>query len=151
MRRFGRALVKWSTVLSARGSIAGKGLPAPYSHIDIARIKFQSATDTACALRGNQRRAAADERVIDEIAGRAVVEHGPAHALDRLLRAVRCFAVLAAAGNRPQRRLFAVSRPIALAAHRVPARLVLPVIVAASDHQTFLRPDNLSANSKSLA
>ena len=85
------------------------------------------------------------------VARLAVVEHRPAHALDRLLRAMNGFGVLAAARDRPERGLLAVAGPMAFGAHRVPAGLMLPVIIAAADDQPLLGPDDLRADGEALA
>ena len=99
-------------------------------------------------LGGDDRGPRSGERLVDRLAGRAVVQHRPAHALDRLLRAVDRRGVLVAARDRPERGLLAVAVPVALAllAHRVPAGLVLPVVVAAAEHQPLLGPDDLRAD-----
>ena len=88
------------------------------------------------------------ERLVDRLARGAVVQHRPAHRLDRLLGAVHRRRVLVAARDRPERRLLAVAVPVrlALVADRVPARLVLPVVVAAAEHQPLLGPDDLAAD-----
>src|SRR4029077_4537481 len=72
-------------------------------------------------------------------------------ALDRLLRAVNGFGVLTATRNGPQRRLLAIAGPVALASHRVPARLMLPMVIAAADHQPLLGPDDLRPDGEALA
>src|SRR3954453_13148646 len=61
----------------------------------------------------------------------AIWNQRPAHALDRLLRAVHRVGVLPAAGDLPERGLLAVARPVSLPTHRVTARLMLPVVVTA--------------------
>src|SRR5262245_14250882 len=50
----------------------------------------------------------------------------------------------------PERRLTPVRRPVAAAplAHRVPARLVLPVVVTARKREAILGPDDLRADLK---
>ena len=80
---------------------AGEGLPAPDGDIDVAGLEFHPQTDPAGRLRGDQGRAAAEERLVDGLAGLTVVEDRPAHALDRLLRAVFGLGVLILAGDTP--------------------------------------------------
>src|SRR4030081_1800302 len=50
--------------------------------------------------------------------------------------------------NRPERRLLAVPAPIrpGCPAHRVPARLMLPMIMAAAEGKPVLGPDDLRAH-----
>src|SRR5215472_8391865 len=48
----------------------------------------ETVADPAAHFGGDQRRARAEERIVDCLAGPAVVGDRPAHALDRLLRAV---------------------------------------------------------------
>src|SRR5205807_639574 len=73
------------------------------------------------------------------------------HAFDRLLRAVHGLGVLTAARNGPERGLLAVPGPVALGPHGVPARLMLPVIVAAADDEALLGPDDLRPDGEALA
>ena len=57
--------------------------------------------------------------------------------------------VLVAAGDLPERRSACGRRssgPLPPVAHRVPAGLVLPVVVAAAEHQPLLGPDDLAAD-----
>jgi hypothetical protein len=67
-------------------------------------------TCSAGSLGGNEGCPAAQERIVDRLPGAAVIEDGPAHAFDGLLRAVLSFGILAAARNRPQRRLLTIAR-----------------------------------------
>src|SRR5207302_4626306 len=98
-----------------------------------------------------QARAGAEKRVIDRLAGPAVVDDRAAHAFDRLLGAVppALLALWAAervvVGDLPDCRLRAVTRPAAglALAHRVPAGFVLPVIIAAAQGEVLLAPDKL--------
>src|SRR5689334_14132740 len=100
----------------------------------------------ACHLGRDDRCARSRERLIDRLAGAGVVDDRPAHALDGLLRSVNRLAVLAAAGNLPERRLFAVAGPVGLAADGVPGGLMLPVEVPPPEHEPVLGPDDLRAN-----
>ena len=118
----------------------GEGLPASHDDIDIGGADLETVADAAGHFGGDQARARAEKRVIDQLAGPAVVDDRTAHALDRLLRAVPP-ALLAlriakgiVVGDLPDRRLRAVTLPVAgpALAHGVPAGFVLPVIIAAA-------------------
>src|SRR4051794_7084759 len=132
---------------------SGEELPAPYDHIGISRIELEPAAEAAGHFGRDQARARAEKRVIDRLAGPAVVDDRAAHAFDRLLGAVPP-AVLAlpiaervVVADAPDRRLRAVALPVArpAVAHGVPAGLVLPVIIAAAQREMLLGPDDLSA------
>src|SRR5690242_17495508 len=99
-------------------------------------------------LGGDDGGAGAREGLVDGLAGRGVVLDRALHALDRLLGAVAALGL--AVRDLPHRRLLAVARPVAPAAlpHRIPAGLMLPVIVAAADDQAGLVPDDLRAHRK---
>src|SRR3569623_37418 len=60
------------------------------------------------------------------------------------------FGILILAGDRPKRRLLAITGPVALRPDRVPAGLVLPMIIAAADDEPLLSPDDLGADSEPL-
>src|ERR1019366_5064599 len=111
---------------------ARERLPTSHRDIDVAWLQFHPQADSAGRLSSDQRRAAAEKWVIHRLAGIAVVLHRPSHAFDGLLGAVRGFGVLAAAGNGPKRCLLAIAGPMAFRAHRIPARFMLPVIIAAA-------------------
>src|SRR5258707_12873019 len=66
----------------------GDGLPAFEAHIDISRADLEAAADAAGHFRCDQGCARAEKRVIDQLAGPAVVDNRTAHALDRLLCAM---------------------------------------------------------------
>jgi hypothetical protein len=55
-------------------------------------------------------------------------------------------AAILAGGNAPERRLRAVAGPVGGASDRVPARLVLPVIVPAGEREAVLAPDDLGTD-----
>src|SRR3984893_9175099 len=136
-----------------RRGAACEELPAPHDDIDITRVELETVDDAAGHLGGDQTGARAEKRVVDRLAGPAVVGDRPAHAFDRLLGAVppALLALLVAkgiiVGHLPNRRLPAVALPVALPAlaHRVPAGLVLPMIIAAAQREVLLGPDDLSA------
>ena len=131
----------------------GEELPASHDDIDIGGAELETVADAAGHFGGDQARARAEKRVIDRLAGPAVVDDRAAHALDRLLRAVPP-ALLAlpvaeriVVGDLPDRGLRAVALPVAglALAHRVPAGFVLPVVIAAAQGEVLLGPDDLSA------
>src|SRR5947209_7856866 len=66
----------------------GEALPALHHHIDITGVEFDPVADPTGDLGRDQARAGAEKRVIDRLAGPAVVRDRAAHAFDRLLRAV---------------------------------------------------------------
>ena len=47
--------------------------------------------------------------------------------------------------------MLAIAGPVAYVTNRVPTGLMLPVIVASSDDEPFLRPNDLGAESKAVA
>src|ERR1700739_564034 len=97
----------------------GEGLPAADDDIDIGRADLETAADAAGHFGRDQARARTEKRVIDQLAGPAVVDDRTAHALDRLLRAVSP-ALLALSiteriivGDLPHGGLLAVTLPLA--------------------------------------
>ena len=94
-------------------------------------------------LGGDQRGAGTRERLVHRLARSAGVLHRPPHAPHRLLRAVHRLRVLRPAGDLPQRRLLAVTRPVAGATDGIPAGLVLPMVMTMAEHQPVLGPDHL--------
>src|ERR1700720_3990280 len=131
----------------------GEALPASHDDIDIGGIELDAAADAAGHFGRDQTAARTEKRVIDRLAGPAVVGDRTAHALDRLLRAMSptLLALRVAerivVGDLPDRRLRAVALPVAdLAfAHGVPAGFVLPMIIAAAQGEVLFGPDDLSA------
>src|SRR6516162_1485378 len=133
---------------------SGEGLPAPHDDIDVGGVELEAVTDPAGHFGGNNARARAEKRVIDQLAGPAVVDHRAPHTLDRLLRAMPP-AVLALSiteriviGALPERCLGPVTLPMAglALAYGVPAAFVLPVIIAPAQCEMLLGPDDLSAH-----
>src|SRR5438874_12184894 len=135
------------------GRSLSEKLPAAHDDIDIGGVELETAADPAGHLGGDHAGARAEKRVIDRLAGPAVVDDRAAHAFDRLLGAVppARLALPAAervvVGDLPDCRLRAVTRPVAglSLAHRVPAGFVLPVIIAAAQGEVLLAPDKLGA------
>src|SRR4029077_8396810 len=78
-------LLEGAATTLQRGCLAGEGLPPPDRNVDIERVKLDAEAHPASGFRGDQGRAAAQERLIDIRPRLGVVEHGPPHALDRLL------------------------------------------------------------------
>src|SRR5438445_4678537 len=132
---------------------SGEDLPPFHRHIDISGVELDPAADAAGHFGRDQAGARAEKRVIDRLAGPAVVGDRAAHAFDRLLGAVPP-ALLAlpvaeriVVGDLPDCRLRAVGLPVAglTLAHGVPAAFVLPMIMAAAQDEVLLDPDDLSA------
>src|SRR5580693_6958447 len=107
----------------------GESLPALEDDIDISRADLEAAADAAGHFRRDQGCARAEKRVIDQLAGPAVVDDRTAHALDRLLRSMPP-ALLAlriakgiVIGDLPDGGLRAATLPVAgpALAHGVPA------------------------------
>ena len=67
---------------------ASEGLPTLYNHIDISGVELEAAAHPGGHFGGDQARARTEKRVIDQLAGPAIVDNRAAHALDRLLRGV---------------------------------------------------------------
>ena len=80
---------------------------------------------------------------------RAVVDDRAAHALNGLLSAMAGFGLLGFV-DLPEGRLASVPGPVTLGLFfdRIPARLVLPMIVAAPDGKVVLSPYDLAPNGK---
>src|SRR5262245_1287534 len=97
----------------------GEALPALHDDIDISGADLQAIADASSHFGGDQARAGAEKRVIDHLAGPAVVDDRSAHAFDRLLGAVApALFTLAVAerivvSDRPDRRLGAIALPMA--------------------------------------
>src|SRR5436190_5925560 len=136
------------------GAAPGEELPAAHDDVDISRAEFETVADPASRLGGDQARARAEKRVIDRLAGPAVVGDQAAHAFDRLLRAMPpallapVVAEWVVVRDLPDRGLAAVALPAAglALAHRVPTGFVLPVIVAVAQGEVLLGPDDLSTH-----
>src|SRR6201998_4292939 len=141
-----------------RGAI-GEVLPASQHDIDIGRPDLETDAGAAGHFGRDQARARTEKRVIDQLAGPAVVDDRTAHALDRLLRAVPP-ALLALSiterivvGDLPHRGLLAVILPVAspALAHRVPAVFMTPMVVAATQCKMLLDPDDLRPRRQSAS
>src|SRR5215472_15440973 len=82
------ALVEGLTRCLVYSGAPGKGLPASHDNIDISGADLETAAAAAGHFGRDQARARAEKRVVDQLAGPAVVEDRAAHRLDRLLRAM---------------------------------------------------------------
>src|SRR6266446_1398339 len=136
-----------------RGVAEANALPAAHDDIDISGIELEAVADPAGHFGGDQTGARAEKRVIDRLAGPAVVGDRAAHAFDRLLGAVSP-ALLAlpvvkriVVGDLPDRGLRAVALPMAglALAHGVPTGFVLPVVIATAQREVLLDTDDLRA------
>src|SRR6185295_12867964 len=131
----------------------GEELPSLHDDVDIGGVELETVAEAAGHLGRDQRRARAEERVVNRLAGPTVVFDRAAHALDRLLgamppaRLALPVAERVVVGDLPDRGLPAIALPLAglALAHRVPAGLVLPVIVASAEGEVLLGPDQLGA------
>ena len=97
----------------------GEALPTSRRHIEISGVELYTVAGAAGHFGRDQARARTEKRVIDGLAGPAVVDDRAAHAFDRLLGAVPP-ALLAlpvaeriVVGDLPDRRLCAVALPVA--------------------------------------
>src|SRR5215831_798838 len=148
----GALVERLARCLKYRGA-PGKGLPASHDDIDISGAELETVAAAAGHFGRDQARARAEKRVIDQLAGPAVVDDRAAHRFDRLLRAMPPTLLAPRAAERivvgelPDRCLRAVAGPVAglALAHGVPAAFVLPVIIAAAQREMLLRPHDLSA------
>src|SRR5437762_3270808 len=130
---------------------AGEVLPASQDDIDIGRAELDTDAGAAGHFGRDQARARTEKRVIDQLAGPAVVDDRTPHAFDRLLRAVppALFALSITkrivVDDLPHGGLLAVTLPLAglALAHRVPAIFVTPMVVAAAQGKMLLDPDDL--------
>src|SRR5688572_3598268 len=119
-----------------RGLLARQVLPALDDDVAVARLDLEPDARSAELLGSDQRRAGAKERIEHDIVRPAVVADRPGHRLDRLLGAVSGLVLVAArVVEVPNRALRPVADPLArlALADRVPAGLVLPVVVAAGN------------------
>ena len=123
--------------------LAGEGFPSIDRHLRRTAVRSPSRSSGGRVAR---RRSASvpepAERLVDVRHG--VVLDRPPHALDRLLRPVPVSRIVPR-GNRPQRGLRAVIRPMrgGAVAHRIQTGFVLPVVVAAREGQAILGPNDL--------
>src|SRR4051812_43338894 len=73
--------VEWAAIGSQHGAAAGQDLPPAYRDIDIPWVDLERVAAPARNFGRDQGRPAAEERVVDRIPGRAVVQDRPTHAL----------------------------------------------------------------------
>ena len=102
-----------------RRGAPSEALPALHDDIDISGVELDTAADAAGHFGCDQAGAGAEKRIIDRLAGPAVIGDRAAHALDRLLGAVSPtlltlrVAERVVVGDFPDRRLGAVTLPVA--------------------------------------
>lgn len=140
MQPFGSELGEAAAIAVEDGRLAAAVLPAGDDDVAVSGLDFHREAATPAALGGDHRTAAAGEWLVHRIAMGAVVEHRPEHAGHRFLRAVHRRRVVLAGADRPDGRLVARALPagVAALADRIEAGLVLPVIVAAAEHEAAL-------------
>src|SRR5882672_12483662 len=85
--RSGAVVEQLTGGLMSRGA-SGEVLPTSHDDIDIRGVELDAVADAAGHFGRDQARARAEKRVIDRLAGPAVVGDRAAHALDWLLGAV---------------------------------------------------------------
>src|ERR1700745_586473 len=127
---------------------AGEVFTAAQHDIDIGRAELDTNAGAAGHFGRDQARARTEKRVIDQLAGPAVVDDRTAHALNRLLRAVSpallalSIAERIVVGDLPHGGLLPVPLPLArlALAHRVPAIFMTPMVVAAAQCKMLLDP-----------
>src|ERR1700730_14963259 len=132
---------------------AGEELPAAHDDIAVMGTELDAEPHAACHLGGDHARPRAEKRVIDRLARSAVVGDRTAHELHGFMcpvppaRLALRVAKRVVVGDRPDRGLGAITLPMAglARAHRVPAGFVLPVVVAATQGEVLLDPDDLRA------
>src|SRR5436190_8347448 len=89
-----------ATVAFERRLVAGELLPALDPDVDVGRRDLHRIADAADRFRGDDRRAGSREGFIHGVATFGMVQHRPAHAVDRLLGAV-AVPIIFSRGNRP--------------------------------------------------
>src|SRR5207245_875748 len=113
-----RDILERAAVTVERGFVARLLLPAQYGDVNILRVDIQSVADAPSLLGCNHRTTRSQERVVDNIAPLGVVQNGPSHQFDRLLRAVAGLLLVLVAAVRvevlhfPNGGLRAVAAPI---------------------------------------
>ena len=127
------------------GFLTGEILPAEHGYVTVLGIDVDGEAASLRDLAGDQRCTAPQERIVDVRTGFGVIEDWAAHNLDWLLGPVAVAAVFAGL-NVPYRVLAAVAGPLRGALGRIPARLVLPVVVTAAKCEAVLYPNDLAAN-----
>src|SRR6185295_1289016 len=97
----------------------GEELPSLHDDVDIGGVELETVAEAAGHLGRDHRRARAEERVVDRLAGPAVVFDRAAHALHRLLgamppaRLALPVAERVVVGDLPNRGLPAIALPLA--------------------------------------
>src|SRR5205085_8943863 len=117
--------------------------------IHIARVNLHRIADPLERFRRHERGPRSKERVVYDLALFKMIQNRLAHQLYGLLGPMsrRCF-LAAAEGiqitDLPQGRLRSIPSPRcgAIATHRIPGRLVLPMIVSTTESEVLLSPDD---------
>src|ERR1035438_3179581 len=130
-----RYLIEGPAVTVESCLLAGEVLPSRHSHIDVGRLKFNGKGDSRFFLAGNDRRSRTGEGLIDCLPGARVVDNRTPHAFDGLLRAVDSLRVLIAVLDVPECALLSITIPVPRTAHRIPAGLMLPMVMSAAHHE----------------
>src|ERR1700730_9485607 len=146
------AEIQTGTLPNTRCSFSSITLPALDNNVAIARVDLHREAHATGAFGGDDRGAAAREGLVNRVILGAVVDHRAPHAFDRFLGAVTrrlVFVVYGADG--PHGRLVARALPMAgrALAHGIEAGLMLPVVIAAPEHEARLRPDDLRTDRES--
>src|SRR4051794_7801531 len=110
-------------------------LPSENHNVDVFGVKFHTAADSFCQVRGGEGSARAQKRVVNQLALFCVVQDRAPHTLHGLLCAVNRLRILIAVLDGPKRTLFAVATPVAGRPYRVPTRLMLPVVMSTPDDE----------------
>src|ERR1017187_758773 len=132
------------------GFLAGKRLPALDHYINVFRIDFDAAADALSEFGGGQRRAAAQEWLVHQLAALQVIEDRAPENIDGFLRRMIEFLLVRTAHDElgrwriPDRGvLTGFTEPGRVLLPDVPAGLVLiPVVGACEDRAAFV-PDDL--------
>src|ERR1700730_2044370 len=130
----------------------GEQLPSSHDDINVMGADLEPVADPAGHFGGDYARPRAEKRVIDRLAGPAVVGDRTAHALHGFLCPVPpALLVVRVAkriviGDLPDCRLPAAALPVAGLAltHRVATGFMLPMVIAATQGEVLLGPDDLS-------
>src|SRR5262249_12621953 len=142
----------------ANGAFSSECLPSPNGDIDVNRIQFHSQAQPADLFGGDQRGSTAQKRIVDGFTPSDVILDRPPHAFDRLLRTMSRQSIFRLAlsalcqsiADPPQSRLSAIALPDGRArfTYRIPAGLVLHVIVPTADNKMRFSPDDLTPDLK---
>src|SRR4051812_40708286 len=122
-------LIKSSAVGFTQSLSAGVTLPAHNPDVDVSRLQLDRKRDSRFLLAGNYCCPRATKRIIDGLPARGIIDDGTTHALHWFLCGMNGLGILVAAFNLPQCTLLSIPVPMPGIAHRVPAGLMLPMVV----------------------